>query len=266
MTGEWNIEAADVDAYLARVGQRREKPSVAALGRLAQAHVEAIPFENVDVVIGRHRGIELDIVSEKLVGRRRGGYCYEQAGLFAAVAEQLGYEVQRTVARVQPQRSGPYTHMTLLITVEGQQFLVDIGFGAGILVPMPLIDGAEVDQAGWPHRMILRDGWWVLQKQDGDSWEDLHEVLPQVRSRPLDYQVFHHYTSTHPKSPFTGQVVVMRLEPGRFRRLLGREYQEGHPDGTVEKRTIEPVDLGKTLEDLDVFLTEDELAALLETY
>ncbi|WP_409461634.1 arylamine N-acetyltransferase family protein [Amycolatopsis sp. GA6-003] len=266
MAAEWNIEAVDVDAYLARVGQRREKPSIAALERLARAHVEAIPFENVDVVIGRHRGIDLDVVSEKIVGRRRGGYCYEQAGLFAAVAEQLGYEVQRTVARVQPHKDGPYTHMTLLITVEGQQFVVDVGFGDGILVPLPLIDGAVVDQAGWPHRMSLRDGWWVLQRQDGDGWEDLHEVLPLVRSRPLDYRVFHHYTSTHPKSPFTGRIVVMRLAPGRLRRLLGREYQEKHPDGTVEKRTIEPVDLGKTLEDLDVFLAEDELAALLETY
>ncbi|WP_033290999.1 arylamine N-acetyltransferase family protein [Amycolatopsis jejuensis] len=273
MTGEWNIEAVDLDAYLDRIGQpkppkppkqpkSREEPSAAALSRLAQAHVEAIPFENVDVVLGRHRGIELDVVSEKLVGRRRGGYCYEQAGLFAAVAERLGYRVQRTVARVQPRKSGPYTHMTLVITAEGRDFLVDVGFGAGILVPMPLVDGAVVDQAGWPHRMVRRDGWWVLQK-DG---EDLHEFLPQVHSRPLDYQVFHHYTSTHPKSPFTGRLVVMRLEQGRFRRMLGREYQESRPDGTVDTRIIDPVDLGKTLEDLDIVLTGEELAALLERY
>ncbi|WP_020663027.1 arylamine N-acetyltransferase family protein [Amycolatopsis benzoatilytica] len=266
MTGEWTSESVDVDAYLARIGQRREPPSAAALARLAQAHVETIPFENIDVVLGRHRGISLDVVAEKLVGRQRGGYCYEQAGLFAAVAEQLGYEVQRTAARVQPRKSGPYTHMTLAITVDRQQYLVDVGFGAGILVPMPLRAGEVVDQAGWPHRMTLRGGWWVLQKQTADGWDDLHEFLPDVHSRPIDYQVFHHYTSTHPKSPFTGRIVVMRLEPGRFRRLLGREYQASYPDGTVENRTIEPSELGKTLADLGVVLADDELAALLETY
>ncbi|HWD01923.1 MAG TPA: arylamine N-acetyltransferase [Amycolatopsis sp.] len=266
MTGVWNIGAVDVSAYLRRVGRPEEKPSAAALTALASAHVETFPFENVDVVLNSHRGIELDVVSEKLVGRRRGGYCYEQAGLFAAVAERLGYEVQRTVARVQPRRGGPYTHMTLIVTVDRTRYLVDVGFGAGILVPMPLEDGAVVDQAGWPHRLVERDGWWTLQKQTGDGWDDLHEVLPKVHSEPLDYRVFHHYTSTHPKSPFTGRLVLMRLEYGRFRRLLGREYTEIRPEGTTETRTIEPADLDKTLQGLDIVLTPDELEDLLAVY
>jgi len=266
MTGEQTANTVDVDAYLARIGQRREQPSAAALRRLVQAHVETIPFENIDVVLRQHRGIGLDVVAGKLVGRQRGGYCYEQAGLFAAVAEQLGYQVQRTAARVQPRRNGPYTHMSLLVTVDGETYLVEVGFGAGILVPMPLRDGEVVDQAGWPHRLVRSGDWWVLQKQADDGWDDLHEFLPQVHSQPGDYEVFHHYTSTHPKSPFVRKIVVMRLEPGRFRRLLGREYQVSYPDGTVENRTVEPAELGKTLADLDVVLTEEELAALLETY
>ncbi|GAA3552688.1 arylamine N-acetyltransferase [Amycolatopsis ultiminotia] len=266
MTGEWNIEAVDLDAYLARVGQPREAPSAAALARLVQAHVETIPFENVDVVLERHRGIGLEAVCEKLIGRRRGGYCYEQAGLFAAVAEQLGYSVQRTAARVQPRKSGPYTHMSLVVTVEDREYLVDVGFGAGILVPMPLVDGAVVDQAGWPHRMAARGDWWVLQKQTADGWDDLHEFLPQVHSLPIDYEVFHHYTSTHPRSPFTGRLVVMRLSPGRFRRMVGREYQESHPNGTTQTRTITPADLSETLESLDVVLNDEELAELLKIY
>jgi N-hydroxyarylamine O-acetyltransferase len=266
MPGEWTIEAVDLDAYLARIGQPRERPSAAALTRLTQAHVEAFPFENVDVVLGDHPGIDLDVVVAKFVGRQRGGYCYEHAQLFAAAAEQLGYEGQRMVARVQPRRPGPYTHMTLVVTAEEQQYLVDVGFGAGILVPMPLIDGTVVDQAGWPHRMTSRDGWWVLQKQVGDEWEDLHEFLPQVHAHLLDYRVYHHYTSTHPNSPFTGQLVVMRLEPGRLRKLVGHEYEASYPDGTSERRTVEPTELGKTLEDFGVVLTADELARLLDAY
>jgi N-hydroxyarylamine O-acetyltransferase len=265
-SGDWGVEAVDVDAYLARIGQPRREPSAAALIALTRAHVEAIAFENVDVVLGRHQGIGLDVVAAKLVGRQRGGYCYEQAGLFAAVAERLGYELQRTVARVQPGKDGPYTHMALLVTVEGTRYLVDVGFGAGILVPMPLVDGAVVDQAGWPHRLVERDGWWVLQKQDGDGWDDLHELDDRVRSRPIDYEVYHHYTSTHPRSPFTGRLVVMRLAEGRFRRLLGRELTETRSDGTADTRTVAPDQLGEVLEDLDVVLTAEELEALLRVY
>lgn len=146
----WHIDAVDVDAYLARIGQPRWAPSAAALHDLARAHVLTIPFENIDVVLGRHRGIEPDVVTAKLVGRARGGYCYEHGALFAAVAERLGYRVVRTAARVRPREAGPYTHMTLVVEADGIEHLVDVGFGAGILVPMPLVDGAVVDQAGWP--------------------------------------------------------------------------------------------------------------------
>src|SRR5437763_7533241 len=171
MIDEWGIEAVDLDAYLARLGQERRPPSEAALRDLMHAHVRAIPFENVDVVLGQHQGISLDVVSAKLVGRRRGGYCYEHSGLFAAVLERLGYTVHRLAARVQPRRPGPYTHMTLVVDVDGRQFLADVGYGAGILDPMPLVDGHEVDQAGWPQRIVRNGHWWTLQKDSEDILE-----------------------------------------------------------------------------------------------
>ncbi|MGW5742518.1 arylamine N-acetyltransferase family protein [Amycolatopsis sp. NPDC003861] len=259
--GEWGIGAVDLDAYLARVGQARQAPSAAALSELMRAHVDAIPFENVDVVLGQHQGISLDVVSAKLVGRRRGGYCYEQSGLFAAVLEQLGYPVHRLSARVQPRRPGPYTHMTLVVDVDGEQFLVDVGFGAGILAPMPLVDGHEVDQAGWPHRIRRNGEWWTLQKGDEDLLEfRLNEM------HPIDYEVYHHYTSTHPKSPFTGRLVVMRIEPGLGRKLLGRELTVENPDGHSETTTITPDELDPALKDLGIELTADELERLKRVY
>src|SRR2546421_12933034 len=105
-TGEWGIDAVDLDAYLARIGQPASPPSARALADLMSAHVQAIPFENVDVVLRQHQGISLDVVSAKLVGRRRGGYCYEQSGLFAAVLERLGYTVHPLAARRPPPRPG----------------------------------------------------------------------------------------------------------------------------------------------------------------
>ena len=264
-SGEWEIDAVDLDAYLARIAQRRRPPSAEALRDLMRAHVRAIPFENVDVVLRQHQGISLDVVSAKLVGRRRGGYCYEQSGLFAAVLERLGYTVRRLSARVQPRRPGPYTHMTLVVEVDGGQFLADVGFGAGILVPLPLVDGGEVDQAGWPHRMSRRDSWWTLQKQTGDGWEDLLEFRLDEMHRN-DYEVYHHYTSTHPKSPFIGRLVIMTLEPGVSRKLLGRELTVEKSDGSSETTTVAPDELDATLKDLGIELTADELAGLRTTY
>jgi N-hydroxyarylamine O-acetyltransferase len=261
MSTEWGIDAVDLDAYLTRIGQERRPPSEDALEDLVRAHVQAIPFENVDVVLGQHQGISLDVVSAKLVGRRRGGYCYEQSGLFAAVLEQLGYTVHRLSARVQPRRPGPYTHMTLVVDVDGGQFLADVGFGAGILDPMPLVDGHEVDQAGWLHRITENNGWWTLQKGDEDILEfRLNEM------HPIDYEVYHHYTSTHPKSPFIGRLVIMRIEPGVSRKLLGRELTVEKPDGSSETTTVAPEELDVTLKDLGIELTADELERLKQVY
>ncbi|MEU0794735.1 arylamine N-acetyltransferase [Amycolatopsis sp. NPDC005961] len=261
MTSEWGSDAVDLDAYLTRIGQRRRPPSEEALGDLVRAHVRAIPFENVDVVLGQHQGISLDVVSAKLVGRRRGGYCYEQSGLFAAVLEQLGYTVHRLAARVQPRRPGPYTHMTLVVEADGNRFHADVGFGAGILAPMPLVDGQETDQAGWPHRLTERNGWWTLKKGDEDLLDFRLDGM-----HPIDFEVYHHYTSTHPKSPFTGRLVVMTLEPGVSRKLLGRELTVEKPDGSSETTVIAPDELDATLKDLGIELTPDELERLKAGY
>ncbi|WP_158889409.1 arylamine N-acetyltransferase family protein [Amycolatopsis anabasis] len=260
-TDEWNTTALDVDAYLRRIGHPRVEPSAAALRSLTEAHVRAIPFENIDVILRRHRGLALDVVAGKLVGRQRGGYCYEHALLFAAVLENLGFEVRRSVARVQPDRSGPRTHMILVVRADGIEHLVDVGFGAGQLYPAPLRDGALIDQAGWEHR-VTRDGaLWTLAKRTGEGWEILHEFdgTPQ---RPIDYEVFHHYVSTHPRSPFYGQLVVMRLDHGVNKRLVGDTLTVEHADGRVERTPVTAANLEEILRGLDVVLDAEELAAL----
>ncbi|RZQ65982.1 arylamine N-acetyltransferase family protein [Amycolatopsis suaedae] len=261
-TREWGIEAVDVDAYLDRIDHLRLPPSPAALRSMMAAHIRAIPFENVDVLIG-HPGISLAAITAKLVGRRRGGYCYEHALLFAAVLERLGYTVERRMARVQPGGSGLHTHMLLVAHAGGEPHLVDIGFGAGMMYPMPLRDGAVVDQAGWEHRLDRVGPLWTLSKRTADGdWEVLHEH-DEAPQRPADYEVAHHYVSTHPRSPFTGQLVVMRLEPGVSKRLVGGELTVEYADGRVERTPVPVEDIDRTLRQLDVELEPAELAALL---
>ncbi|PXY22481.1 arylamine N-acetyltransferase family protein [Prauserella muralis] len=257
-TDVWHVADLDLDAYLARIEQPHARPSAEALHALHEAHVRTIPFENIDPLLERSPVLELGAITGKLVHRRRGGYCYEHGLLFAAALERLGYRVTRCTARVQPHKSGPQTHMNLVVHADGTDFLADVGFGASVLYPMPLRDGAVVDQGGWPHR-LLRDGRvWTLEKQTPQGWEPVH-AFDETPQRPIDYEVFNHYVATHPHSPFTGRLVAFRLEPGRSRKLIGDQLVVERPDGSSDTTSVAPADLDATLRALDIELTPEEL-------
>lgn len=253
----------DLDAYLKRIGHDRVAPSVAALESLHAAHVATIPFENVDVILHQHPGIALDAVEAKLVHRQRGGYCYEHALLFAAALEQLGFTVHRRMARVQPHKNGPRTHMMLHVETENGLYLADVGFGAGMLHPMPLVDGATVSQAGWLHRLDVEQTAtgpvWTLSKQTPDGWEPQHQhdLQPQ---RQIDYEAAHHYVSSHPHSPFSSKLIVMRLEEGLSRRLVSDKLTLEYADGRTESRQV--TDIPEALGSLGLELTAAEIAQL----
>ncbi|OZM70438.1 arylamine N-acetyltransferase [Amycolatopsis antarctica] len=266
-TTGWNTGSLDVDAYLRRVGHPRASPSAESLRTLHEAHVRTIPFENIDVLLGAHPGLELDVIAGKLVGRQRGGYCYEHSLLFAAVLVELGFTVERRMGRVHPQGSGPRTHMLSTVYVDGAAYQADVGFGAGVLRPMPLRDGAVVDQAGWAHR-IDRDGplWTLSRREPGDGgWTVLH-ASDEAPQRPVDYEVAHHYVSTHPHSPFVGKLVVMRLADGVSRQLVGDELTVTRPDGDLHRQRVPADRLDSALRDLGVVLQPAELEGVLAAY
>jgi N-hydroxyarylamine O-acetyltransferase len=257
----WRIEDLDLDAYLQRIGHSRPEPSAESLHSLHRAHVLAIPFENIDVILGTHPGLGLDAIQAKLVGRQRGGYCYEHTLLFGAALERLGFEAVRRVARVQPHKSGPRTHALLKVGVDGQEFLADVGFGAGQLYPTPLKDGVVVDQGGWDHRLTLDGDVWTLSKQTADGWVPQHASNDEP-VRPIDYDVYHHYVSTHPNSPFTGRPVVMRVADGVVRRLIGDKLTVEYADGRTTERVVPAAELPDVLASLDLVLSDEEVDRL----
>ncbi|MGD9647634.1 MAG: arylamine N-acetyltransferase [Pirellulales bacterium] len=227
MTGGEVEPQLDLDAYLARIGytgSREPKPDT--LAALHLAHAQSIPFENLDVLLGR--GIRLDLASleQKLVRDRRGGYCFEQNLLFAAVLEALGFRVARLAARVRlgATRVLPRTHMCVAVDVDGTLYLADVGFGAeGLYLPIPL----AADQ---PHRQLnstyqLRAetaDHWVLESKRATGWFELYvfTLEPQHLS---DYEVANWYVSTNPQSPFTRTLTAQRLTPEARHILRGRE-------------------------------------------
>lgn len=266
MTDEWEVDRLDLAAYLRRTGHDGAlTPTGTTLSALHRAHVAAVPFENLDVVLGRGVSVDLDSVQAKLVTRRRGGYCYEHGVLFAAVLERLGYEVDRLLARIgaDEQRPRPRSHMTLRVRGEDGQWLADVGFGSGLLEPLPWGATGASRQGGWTYD-LLHSGpdVWHLREQQDDGWSVLYSFT-EDRQHASDVAVANHFTSTHAQSPFVGALVVMRKDAGTRTRLLGRRLTVATPDGPAQDRELTDAEVLDALRDVfDLSLTPEEAATL----
>jgi N-hydroxyarylamine O-acetyltransferase len=218
----------DLDAYLRRVGLAdRPGADLTGLRALHMAHASTIPFENVDVLLGLPIRLDLAPLQEKLVGRRRGGYCFEHNTLFQAVLAALGFEVMACEARVRLGVTGvlPRTHMLLLVRLEGALWLCDVGFGLeGLLHPVPL-DGEAHAQFQNTYRVAPEAGLKVLQSFHRDAWEDLYAFVPEARL-PIDFEVGNHFTSTHPDSRFRKNLFVQQAGAEVRHLLRNQAYAE----------------------------------------
>src|SRR5262245_58384200 len=203
----------DLSAYFQRIEYTGEvTPTRAVLEALHLAHATHIPFENIDILLGRPIRIDLDSVQGKLVQDRRGGYCFEHNLLFATVLEDIGFPVTRLAARVH-HWSGqllPRTHMTLIVEADGGKWLTDVGFGAeGLLRPVPFGTGQPSEQFLWKYRVVERAvdesaekaGFWTLQSLRDESWKDLYTFTLEPQ-QTIDYEMANYFTSTHPSSRF----------------------------------------------------------------
>ncbi|MBT2542521.1 arylamine N-acetyltransferase [Streptomyces sp. ISL-44] len=253
----WSGDELDLDAYLARIGIVREvgteigresagelRPDLETLYAVHRAHTGAITFESLDVLLGRPVELDVKALEDKLVHDRRGGYCYEQNSLLAAALERIGFEVSGRGARNRTRGDAltPVTHAVLVVTVEGQPWLCDAGFGyQGPREPVPLGNsGAEVRQGAWTYRVREEaDGVLVLCFLRGGTWRDLYTFSPQ-RYHPVDYVLLNHYSSTHPRSAFIGRVIVQHPGDDVRRTLVGRELIRLRPDGREERQTVGP--------------------------
>ncbi|MFE6850744.1 arylamine N-acetyltransferase [Streptomyces sp. NPDC057674] len=268
----WSGEELDLDAYLARIGYQTERdgelaPDLRTLTALHRAHVRAVPFENLDVALGRPVPLDLKSLQAKLVGRRRGGYCYEQNSLFAAALERIGFTVTARGARNRSRGAAlpPVTHALLVVSVEGEQWLADVGFGwQGPLEPVPLRDGARVEQSGWTFGIVVEDeGIHVLRSLRPQGWADLYAFSPQTLY-PGDFTVMNHYSSSHPQSRFLGQVVAQWPGEDERRALVRDRLSTVRTDGVAEERAVPADELIAILESRFGIELDDEERAGLE--
>jgi N-hydroxyarylamine O-acetyltransferase len=218
--------AFDLAAYLDRVGLAAPPaPTAAGLAELHLAHATHIPFENLDVLLGRPIRLDLDSLQRKLVRDRRGGYCFEQNMLLAAALEAVGFRVTKLAARVRfgAARTLPRTHMLLAVEADGHSWLADVGFGGGgPLLPLRLEDEGEQRQFHWGYRLAAEGGLRVLQSARPQGWQDLYVFTPEPQEA-ADYEVANYYVSTHPDSPFTRTLAVQSATPEARHMLRNRE-------------------------------------------
>lgn len=238
----------DLAAYLARIGFGGDpEPRLDALFALHFAHATTIPFENLDIQMGLPIRLDLASLQDKLVRRRRGGYCFEQNTLFLAVLKTVGFEAIPCEARV---RLGapellPRTHMLLLVRLDEAFWLCDVGFGGeGLLWPVPL-DGEVHGQFRNAYRVIPERHLQVLQSRHGEGWIDLYAFQPEPQFS-VDFEVANHFTSTHPESRFVKTLTAQLPGPEVRRILRNRAYAELRGEA-VEGRELSLDELIPTL-------------------
>ncbi len=231
--------ALDLEAYLTRIDYSGTRDATAeTLRQLHRAHVAHIPFENLDILLGKSIRLDLESLQAKLVRDRRGGYCFEQNALFAAVLERLGFAITRLAARVRFGTSEvrPRTHMALKVEADGNSWLADVGFGGwGLLEPIALVDGEESKQGLWSFRLRREDGQWVLSCPQCPVSADQYSFTLEPQF-PVDYEPPNHFCSTWPQSSFV-RLVTAQLPLENVRTILrGDELSTSDASGNrIEK-------------------------------
>ena len=222
------------------------------LARLHRAHLAAIPFENLDIQMGR--AVELDVASlqASLIRRRRGGYCFQQNGLFRLVLAELGYVVRQREARVRLDANGNVsarTHLVLIATVDGRDWLTDVGFGGnGIVEPLDLESPSAV-QDGWAYRALREGRFRVLQRAGPGGWDDLY-VFADDEIAPIDCIVGNWFTSTHPESRFVRTLTAQRMIGDTRHVLRNLSYSVARAGGDWQTQTVTRAELVPLLRDV----------------
>ena len=267
-------------AYFARINwSGAAEANLDTLRALHLQHNSTIPFENLDVLLPRE--IQLDDLSleEKLLTARRGGYCFEQNGLFERALRETGFTVRSLLGRVvltNPTSLPPRTHRLLLVELQGELWIADVGFG-GQTLTAPIRLQAECEQQT-PHgeyRLRQEGNNWILQFRHHDHWQSMYCFDLGVQQQS-DYVMGNFWSAHWPQSHFRHHLLMCRHLPDGGKLTLTNfhftHYQEGH---AIEQRNVPDVaslyallqeQFGLRVDDAKHGFTEAELAAVMAAF
>ncbi len=261
----------DLTAWLRRIGYDGPcDPGLGTLRAIVAAHAAAIPFENIDPLLGRVPKLDVASLQRKIVEGGRGGYCCELNSLLRAGLEALGFRVTGLLARVvrgaAADAERQATHMMLRVDLPEGAYLADVGFGNQTpTAPLLLQPDREQATPHEPMRLIAVGDELTLQARLGGEWQNIYRLSLQPRLA-VDFDVANWYTATHPDSPFVNNLIIAQPGPGGMRRtLFNSRLTERGADGAPERRLLaEAAEFGAALrEAFGLAVTEAELHAAL---
>jgi N-hydroxyarylamine O-acetyltransferase len=262
----------DLDAYLERIGYSGpRRATLETLEALHALHPAAIPFENLNPLLGWPVALDIASLQAKMVAGGRGGWCFEQNGLFRAALESIGFSIASLAARVlwnAPPGApiGSRSHMLLRVDLDARTYLIDVGFGGNsIAAPLKLEPDVLQSQFGETYRLLRLDGGYLLEVSLPDGWKPMYRFTlePAFQS---DYEVSNWFLCNHPNSFFRQLLIAARITPGARYTLRNNALAIRGKQGT-EKRTLTDAEaLRECLErDFAIRLPDaPELEAMLE--
>jgi len=216
----------------------------ATLSLLHQRWPSLIPFENIEVLLGRPVSIDVEQIAEKLLSRKRGGYCFEHNLLFRQILEEIGFSVTAHLARVvwgqEKPDATPQTHMLLTVALDGARYLADVGFGGvSLTAPLRLEEGEQ--QGFFLKRFSAEE--WLLSVKSGGKWRLMYRFADYACEQ-ADILVASHFVATFKTSLFRHNLMMAKIINGQqtnmFNRhltLYGEEKQEQEASSFAAFRT-----------------------------
>ncbi len=221
----------NIGAYLERIAysgpMRQDLVTFTALHR---AHLRAIPYENLDVQFGRPVTTEISFIFDKIVTRRRGGWCYEMNGLFGWALCELGFKVTRSAGAVMREARGDETignHLVLKVDLEEGTFLADVGFGDGPLNPVFVISGPFISHGFEFALSRCDDGWWRLHNHKAGGAASFDFNLEPADESQLSARSF--WLQSSSESPFVQNAVLQRHVADGLWMMRGRILRKVMP-------------------------------------
>lgn len=261
----------NLDAYLERIGFRGpRRATLDTLEAVHALHPAAIPFENLNPLVGWPVALDVESLQAKMVTGGRGGWCFEHNTLFRHALEGLGFSVASLAARVlwnAPDSTvGPRSHMLLLVDLGGLSYIADVGFGGNVLTgPLRLEPHIAQPTPHEPHRLLPLENGFVLEASVSGEWKPFYRFTLEPQF-PADYEVSNWYLCHHPSSFFRQMLLTARATPEARYGLRNNALSIHRKDGTEKRMLADAAALRSCLEtDFGLRLPQSaELEAALE--
>ena len=264
-------------AYLSRLNV--ESPPTVDLATLREIHLRhncTVPFENLDVLLPGEILLDDRSLEDKLITARRGGYCFEQNGLLERALVEIGFQVRSLLGRVvlaNPEQMPPRTHRLLLVELDGERWIADVGFGSQTLTaPVRLLADSEQETPHGRYRLQQEGNDWILQFLHHQRWQSMYR-FDLTQQYLADFMMGNFWSAHWPQSHFLHHLLMCRhLPDGGKLTLTNFHFTHWQDDRVVEQFTLPDVPalyhtlqerFGLGVSDPRYGFTEDALAAVM---